>query len=76
MVAGVLAAAHREGEGTVEAYLKHQEKNGWTSRFDNLDPKVKAKFDLKNEAGEVIRTAEDRFRALETRLRTFEKVKR
>lgn len=67
---------HREGQRTVKAYLKHHEKNGWTSRFDNLDPEIKAEFDIKRKDGTVIRTAEDRFKALETRLRTFEKITR
>lgn len=71
---GLLAAAHREGEGVVLDYLKHQEKNGWKSNFDNLDPKMR-RWDLKDASGKVTRTAEDRFRAIETRIRTFENVK-
>jgi hypothetical protein len=71
---GLLAAAHREGEGVVLDYLKHQEKNGWKSNFDNLDPKMR-RWDIKDASGKVTRTAEDRFRAIETRIRTFENVK-
>lgn len=73
--AGLLAAAHRDGEGAVKAYIEHQKKNNWRSQFDNLDKGVKEKFDLKDKDGTVIRTAEDRFRAIETRIRMFEKVK-
>lgn len=74
--AGLLAAAHRDGEKVVNAYLRHQEKNGWTSRFDNLDPNVKDSLTLKDKNGNVVRTAEDRLRAVETRIRRFEKVKK
>lgn len=74
--AGLLAGAHREGEGVVKAYLEHQTKNGWQSRFDNIDPKIAAKFAIYDKSGKLIRTAEDRFRAVETRMRTFEKIGR
>jgi len=73
--AGLLAGAHREGEGVVKAYLEHQAKNGWQSRFDNIDPKVQQALRLVDRNGKI-RTAEDRFRAVETRMREFEKIPR
>ncbi|MDK9722300.1 MAG: hypothetical protein OEL53_14075 [Rhodospirillales bacterium] len=72
--AGLAAAAHRDGEGVVRDYLEHQQKNGWKSDFSKIDPKTTEELAIKDSSGKVTRTAEDRFRAVETRLRTFEKV--
>jgi hypothetical protein len=59
----------------VKAYLEHQAKNGWQSRFDNIDPKVQQGLRIVDRNGKV-RTAEDRFRAVETRMRKFENIER
>ncbi|MBF0166477.1 MAG: hypothetical protein HQL45_02500, partial [Alphaproteobacteria bacterium] len=72
--AGLVAAAHRDGQGVVKDYLDHQQKNGWKSDFSNIDPKVSARWDRKDAWGNVTRSTEDRFRAIETRIRIFEKI--
>ncbi|MBI5122030.1 MAG: hypothetical protein HZA67_13590, partial [Rhodospirillales bacterium] len=73
--AGLAAAAHRDGEGIVRDYLKHQQKNGWKSDFNKIDPNVAERWAIKDRNGNVVRTTEDRFRAVETRIRTFENVR-
>ncbi|MDK9721359.1 MAG: hypothetical protein OEL53_09275 [Rhodospirillales bacterium] len=73
--AGLAAAAHRDGEGVVKDYLKHQQKNGWKSDFSKIDPNVADKWAIKDRNGNVVRATEDRFRAVETRIRTFENVR-
>ncbi|MBF0166475.1 MAG: hypothetical protein HQL45_02490 [Alphaproteobacteria bacterium] len=47
-------------------------KNGWKSDFSNIDPDVAKKRDIKDSKGNVTRSTEDRFRAVETRIRKFE----
>ncbi|MBF0356487.1 MAG: peptidoglycan-binding protein [Alphaproteobacteria bacterium] len=72
--AGLVAAAHRDGEGVVKDYLSHQKKNGWKSDFSNIDSDVAKRRDIKDSMGNVTRSTEDRFRAVETRIRKFENI--
>ena len=41
---GLIAAAHREGAGAVNSYLRHQRKNGWKSNFSSLPPITEGVF--------------------------------
>ncbi len=59
--AGLLAAAHREGEGRLRQYLRHLEDNEWVSDADT--------FPTTEIPGE--RTMDQAFKAIETRLRLF-----
>ena len=72
--AGLVAAAHRDGQGVVKDYLDHQKKNNWKSDFSNIDPDVAKNRNITDKAGNIARSTEDRFRAIETRLRKFENV--
>ena len=55
--AGMQAAVHRWGSGSLSLYLQHQAEHDWVSDFSGLDQKTEAKY-----------------RAIETRLRTFSEL--
>ena len=40
---GLLAAAHRMGQGRVKEYLDHMQDRGWRSDFGGLEPEVVAR---------------------------------
>ncbi len=63
--AGLLGAAHREGQEVLKDYLEHQQRNGWTSNFDNISEAIKKKYKERDPK----RPAKIRFLAVETRLR-------
>ena len=41
---GLMAAAHAEGHGKAQAYIKYQKKNGWVSDFDELDQETRLRY--------------------------------
>lgn len=62
--AGLLAAAHREGEGRVKQYLEHLAANKWVSDPDTFPTTLIASDREMDEA----------FKAIETRLRLFSTI--
>jgi len=67
---GIMAAAHRRGASATDAYFQHQEKNGWKSQFDKIDPAIARQADPKHDGQE----AKQVFMSIETRLRQFADV--
>ncbi|MBI4969228.1 MAG: peptidoglycan-binding protein [Rhodospirillales bacterium] len=67
---GIMAAAHRRGASATDAYFQHQERNGWKSQFEKIDPELARKADPKHDGHQ----AKQVFMSIETRLRQFADV--